>query len=33
MRVMANLQLEAVTVDFPPYNASTRSLKNSLLHR
>ncbi|MCH8112844.1 MAG: ABC transporter ATP-binding protein [Proteobacteria bacterium] len=30
---MANLQLEAVTVDFPIYNASTRSLKNSLLHR
>ncbi len=33
MSAMANLQLEAVTVDFPIYNASTRSLKSSLLHR
>ena len=30
---MINLQLEAVTIDFPIYNATTRSLKNSLLHK
>ncbi|MFQ5467047.1 MAG: ABC transporter ATP-binding protein, partial [Kiloniellaceae bacterium] len=30
---MANLQLEAVSVDFPIYNATSRSLKNSLMHK
>ena len=30
---MVSLKLESVTVDFPVYNASTRSLKNRLLHR
>ena len=32
MSAMASLRLESVTVDFPVYNASTRSLKNRLLH-
>ena len=32
MIAMANLQLESVTVVFPIYNTSTRSLKNRLLH-
>ena len=30
---MVGLWLESVTVDFPVYNAGTRSLKNRLLHR
>ena len=30
---MASLRLDSVTVDFPVYSASTRSLKNRLLHR
>ena len=30
---MASLRLESVTVDFPIYNAGTRSLKRRLLHR
>ena len=30
---MASLCLESVTVDFPVYNTSTRSLKNRLLSR
>ena len=30
---MVGLWLDSVTVDFPVYNASTRSLKNQLLHR
>ena len=29
---MVGLQLESVTVDFPVYDASTRSVKNRLLH-
>lgn len=29
---MANIRVESVTVDFPVYNISTRSLKNRLLH-
>ncbi len=29
---MASLRLESVTVDFPVYNTSARSLKNRLLH-
>ena len=29
---MASIRLESVTVDFPIYNAGTRSLKNRLLH-
>ena len=29
---MASIQLESVTVDFPVYNTSTRSLKNLLMH-
>ena len=29
---MVNLRLESVTVDFPVYHASARSLKNRLLH-
>ena len=29
---MANIRIESVTVDFPVYNISTRSLKNRLLH-
>jgi homopolymeric O-antigen transport system ATP-binding protein len=33
MSIVASLQLEAVSVDFPIYSASTRSLKNNLLHR
>ena len=32
MSAMASLRIESVTVDFPVYNASTRSLKNRLLH-
>ena len=32
MTSMANIQLESVTVVFPVYNTSTRSLKNRLLH-
>ena len=32
MSAMVSLRLESVTVDFPVYNASTRSLKNRLLH-
>ena len=32
MSAMASLRVESVTVDFPVYNASARSLKNSLLH-
>ena len=30
---MASLRLESVTVDFPIYNAGTRSLRRRLLHR
>lgn len=30
---MANIHLDAVTVDLPVYNARLRSLKNDLLHR
>jgi ABC-2 type transport system ATP-binding protein/lipopolysaccharide transport system ATP-binding protein len=30
---MANLKVEAVTIDFPVYNANTRSMKNNLLSR
>ena len=33
MSAMVGLQLESVTVDFPVYSASTRSLKNRMLHR
>ena len=32
MNAMVGLRLESVTVDFPVYNASARSLKNRLLH-
>ena len=32
MNAMVSLRLESVTVDFPVYSASTRSLKNRLLH-
>ena len=32
MSAMVSLRIESVTVDFPVYNASTRSLKNRLLH-
>ena len=32
MNTTASLQVESVTVDFPVYNAATRSLKNRLLH-
>lgn len=32
MTSMAGIRLESVTVDFPVYNTSTRSLKNRLLH-
>lgn len=32
MNATASLQVESVTVDFPVYNAATRSLKNRLLH-
>ncbi len=32
MSAMVNLQLESVTVVFPVYNTTTRSLKNRLLH-
>lgn len=30
---MANLKVEAVTIDFPVYNANARSIKNNLLSR
>ena len=33
MSAMVGLRLESVTVDFPVYHASARSLKNKLLHR
>ena len=33
MSAMIDLQLESVTVDFPVYNTSARSLKSRLLHR
>ena len=32
MTSIAGIRLESVTVDFPVYNTSTRSLKNRLLH-
>ena len=32
MNAMVNLRLESVTVEFPVYNTSARSLKNRLLH-
>ena len=32
MSAMVSLRIKSVTVDFPVYNASTRSLKNRLLH-
>ena len=32
MNAMVSLRIESVTVDFPVYNASARSLKNRLLH-
>ena len=32
MNAMVSLRLESVTVDFPVYNTSARSLKNRLLH-
>ena len=32
MSAMVSLRLESVTVDFPVYNANSRSLKNRLLH-
>ena len=32
MSAMVSLRLESVTVDFPVYNTSARSLKNRLLH-
>ena len=32
MSAMASLRIESVTVDFPVYNTSTRSLKNRLVH-
>ena len=32
MSAMVSLRIESVTVDFPVYNASARSLKNKLLH-
>ncbi len=32
MSAMVSIRLESVTVDFPIYNTSTRSLKNRLLH-
>ena len=32
MSAMVSIRLESVTVDIPVYNASTRSLKNILLH-